>query len=1286
MNRILKSLKHSQRLATSIAFSITTLMACRGGPAVDSTEDPLTPALPDQDGDGVADAIDICPRIPNAPIDGVQPAVCGAGTGDALARFVSLRSRTFLPLPGIHPALRSGVGAGRKHFMIHVSGNGRGQVLRPAQRQQLANLGVRIVSYAPTRTYFVSAPNTLSALSAIAALDFVTGLSPVQPEDRLPPSMRRHGPAVVGPTGAYSIEVQMYADVEDSAATALLAHKTLSQSPLGDGLYAAQVTSAQLAALQSEDSVMWIDDASGRLSAHGTDAQVAIDGAAISQGLGLTGDSVTLASVELEHVTLNHPAMGGRMTWGNDPLIVGFPDPAMVIANVDHANKTGSIMVADDPVTGFKGLLPKASLVSFMIGDGALVLYKDEFKGIAEDARNKWGAAAVNYSLGFDDCDKMGEYRLHGKQRDKAVSNSGIVVVTSAGNLGDGVTCPSAGSDFYTLTSPVAKNDIVVANVCSNASYGDCTAVGAVTPSSSAGPTYDGRLKPDVSAPGNGDISLQLGTDGVPFETMFGGTSAAAPVVTGVAGWIAEAFGDAGTPITSVPPERIKAIILHTAKDIDRPGPDYNSGYGLVQAPGAVRIAQEWNAWGREGEVTDSTPEVRIPLVIGATRYLYKATMAWTDDPGDINASHVLRNDLDLILESPSGVEYYSWDLSGSYGQTVDAMPCATAGCDSTNNVEQVVVRSTNGTPLETGTWYAVVRAKTLESSSQKFSLVLTPDCPVIIDQNVTLKDGITCTPSALAPHAVEIVGDATLNCNDHEINALAQLAGSIGIDVQATGASVHHCQVKNFDTGIRLGKPNLGITAMEAFANDITRSSSFGVAIYGADSTVRGNQIDTMTSGDGYGIYVAADRALVKNNNFSRGKNGPAPYPIAIEVIPTHSVQVLGNIVASNWKHAIELDGAAGLIADPLIQDNQIEGVAESGIRLIGNVHSPDVRANTLLLWGSNYPGVEALIAGARPSAALIADNAITGRAVLSQTAIKVTGVDASTVTGNIISGVGIGIAESDVTSSQIAANQITNVATSGFWTAVGIQSANSSAVGSATLPSAHLDGNTIRQANVGIAVNGTGAHRISGNTIAVRNAGVQVAAGSSGFATLVQNNIISGITSGITGIAISDIPEIQLTGNSLGSNVAFGISMSRADDANVANNTSTAPQVGIGMTDCSNGTVTGNVVSSPSNAGFRFTRDDDVEVTNNRVTNNTAIGIHYASGNGGSLQFNTVASNGIGISLRVGSDLSPPTSCGPTAVTALTAINNTLTLFGAAQSPQVLCDVDTVTSVIQP
>jgi hypothetical protein len=52
----------------------------------------------------------------------------------------------------------------------------------------------------------------------------------------------------------------------------------------------------------------------------------------------------------------------------------------------------------------------------------------------------------------------------------------------------------------------------------------------------------------------------------------------------------------------------------------------------------------------------------------------------------------------------------------------------------------------------------------------------------------------------------------------------------------------------------------------------------------------------------------------------------------------------------------------------------------------------------------------------------------------------------------------------------------------------------------------------------------------------------------------------------------------------------------------------------------------------------------------------------------------------------MQLGSDPTLPPNCGPITVTELLAINNTLTLGGLAQSPQVLCDVDLVTSVIQP
>jgi subtilisin family serine protease len=88
---------------------------------------------------------------------------------------------------------------------------------------------------------------------------------------------------------------------------------------------------------------------------------------------------------------------------------------------------------------------------------------------------------------------------------------------------------------------------------------------------SSKGPTADGRLKPDLLAPGEG-ISSAVGRDG--FGAM-DGTSQAAPHVSGAAALLlgrnSELEGS---------PERVKEILLSNATDLGR---DRNfQGSGLL--------------------------------------------------------------------------------------------------------------------------------------------------------------------------------------------------------------------------------------------------------------------------------------------------------------------------------------------------------------------------------------------------------------------------------------------------------------------------------------------------------------------------------------------------------------------------------------------------------------------------------------------------------------------------------------------------------------------------------
>ncbi|HAN35643.1 MAG TPA: hypothetical protein DCQ52_09400, partial [Acidimicrobiaceae bacterium] len=103
-------------------------------------------------------------------------------------------------------------------------------------------------------------------------------------------------------------------------------------------------------------------------------------------------------------------------------------------------------------------------------------------------------------------------------------------------------------------------------------------AVGAVDPPagnaigyySSQGPTFDGRIKPDVSAP--------AGFNSVTFGQAFSGTSAAAPVAAGIAALLQGAG-------LAVPGRSTAALVKHFVADLGAPGPDNTFGAGKVLLP-----------------------------------------------------------------------------------------------------------------------------------------------------------------------------------------------------------------------------------------------------------------------------------------------------------------------------------------------------------------------------------------------------------------------------------------------------------------------------------------------------------------------------------------------------------------------------------------------------------------------------------------------------------------------------------------------------------------------------
>lgn len=169
---------------------------------------------------------------------------------------------------------------------------------------------------------------------------------------------------------------------------------------------------------------------------------------------------------------------------------------------------------------------------------------------------------------------------------------SGVVVVVAAGNTGHGKIEPTkrgpktAGYDMTINDPGNAKRAITV-----GATHRERPHEYGVSYFSSKGPTSDGRLKPDLVAPGERVLSCAAGARQSKIEKEVAdrfdyvsesGTSMAAPHVSGaIAAFLSIRREFIGKP------DRVKEIFLSTATDLGREA--YFQGRGLVDLMRAIQ-------------------------------------------------------------------------------------------------------------------------------------------------------------------------------------------------------------------------------------------------------------------------------------------------------------------------------------------------------------------------------------------------------------------------------------------------------------------------------------------------------------------------------------------------------------------------------------------------------------------------------------------------------------------------------------------------------------------------
>ncbi len=197
-----------------------------------------------------------------------------------------------------------------------------------------------------------------------------------------------------------------------------------------------------------------------------------------------------------------------------------------------------------------------------------------------------------------------------------------------------------------------------------------------VAPFSSRGPTLDGRVKPDVVAPGTDVMSARddfdVTTDNCGTLAL-SGTSMACPTAAGLAALVRQYFTDGFYPSGVADPAAartpsaalLKAVLIASAVDLSElgcnavePVPSRDQGWGLVRLDRALAFpASDHRLVVRDvaaifaGGVDE--PE-DLWLVMPRPGPL-KVVLVWADYPASSAAETTLVNDLDLRVQGPDG-------------------------------------------------------------------------------------------------------------------------------------------------------------------------------------------------------------------------------------------------------------------------------------------------------------------------------------------------------------------------------------------------------------------------------------------------------------------------------------------------------------------------------------------------------------------------------------------------------------------------------------------------------
>ncbi|MFL6273955.1 MAG: S8 family serine peptidase [Blastocatellia bacterium] len=608
------------------------------------------------------------------------------------------------------------------------------QMIGPVKKDWVRQIAgeAEIVAYVPNNGYLVRA--TAEAFSRFKQMQsdnraFVQFAGSYKPEYRIAPEINLDADALVDVTVQVANGKRVGRDIEEIAAVsqAVIAPP---QSALNYTNLRLQVSARRLADIARKSNVVWIepwakpelhDEKQGMIIAglynsntvnpHGYLAWLASKGITAAPDFsidfadtGLDKGSLDPAEIHKDflgaggasRVVYSRYGAGGDFTGTiNDTLGHGTINASIAGG---YNDQTGAPYVDGDGYSLGLGIHPFAKLGISKIFDPdylnpSLTLLVDQMYGAgARISNNSWGTYNNSYTIDSQNYDAM----VRDARRSDA-GNQELTIIFSSGNKGAGGHLTSPGNAKNTIMVGASENLRPGMDGCGiDSSGGDD--INSIIDFSSGGPTTDGRIKPDIVAPGthiqgarSQDRNFSAGgvcgpgnypTNQITY-TWSSGTSHAAPAVSGAAALLRQFFQQSvGHPPS---PAMVKAYLTNAATYLTgtRAGdslPSPNQGFGLLNL----------------GRVLDQVPRLMVDQdqVLGNTGQVYtlkgrvvdptkplRITLAWTDAPGSPAASPTVNN-LDLQVDV-GGKTYLGNHFSGAFSTEGGS-------ADSLNNLEAV--------------------------------------------------------------------------------------------------------------------------------------------------------------------------------------------------------------------------------------------------------------------------------------------------------------------------------------------------------------------------------------------------------------------------------------------------------------------------------------------------------------------------------------------------------------------------------------------------------------------